>query len=135
MTTTWAPWSSAHSTSCSRALRVLEADVRRRVDAILVVERPVVVHPLVERVEDVVQRRGIVQERLFDADAERREHEATLQPLLVHQLEACLRLAVRGIDRLELAERVADGVAGALAAEVLVEHSRAWPPDRTSGSG
>ena len=33
-------------------------------------------------------------------------------------------LAVRGVDRLELAERVADVVAGLLAAEVVVEAAR-----------
>ena len=82
-----------------------------------------------------MQRVGIVQQRLFHADAERREQEAALEPLRVHQLDARLGLAVRGADRLELAERVADVVAGGLAAEVLVERSRAGRPDRTCGFG
>ena len=81
ITTTRAPDSSAYSTSASARAGILQADVRRREDPLAVVERPVVVHPLVERVEHRVQRVGIVQQRLFDADAERREQEATREVL------------------------------------------------------
>ena len=71
--------------------RVLQADVRRREDPLAVVERPVVVHPLVERVEHRVQRVGIVEQRLLHADAERREQEAAGEALRVHELDARAR--------------------------------------------
>ena len=73
-------------------------------------------------------RLDVVDERLLHADAEGREQEAAFEPLPVHHLDARLRMPVRRADRLELAERGADVVAGALAAEVLVEASR--PRDR-----
>ena len=71
-----------------------------------------------------MQRVGIVQQRLFHADAERREQERAREALLVHQRDARVGMTVRGIDRLERAERLADVVAGDLAAEVLVEAAR-----------
>ena len=46
-----------------------------------------------------------------------------------------LGIAVRGIDRLERAERLADVVARDLAAEVVVEAARPRDRDRTWGSG
>ena len=68
-----------------------------------------------------MQRVGVVQQRFFDAHAERREQEASLHPLRVHERDARGRIAVRGVDRFQLPERGADVVAGPLAAEVLVE--------------
>jgi hypothetical protein len=100
-----------------------QRDVRRREDPIAVVERPVVVHPLVERVEHGMRRGRVVQQRLFDADTQRREQEAAFHPLRVHQREARDRIAVRVADRLELAECGADVVTGALAAEIVVERA------------
>ena len=49
-------------------------------------------------------------------------------PCVSISFDARLGLAVRGVDRLELAERGADVVAGLLAAEVVVE--AAGPRDR-----
>ncbi len=78
-----------------------------------------------------MQRVGIVQQRLLDADAERGEQEARLDALRVHQLRPGFGLAVRGVDRLELAERGTDVVAGLLASEVVVEAARSG--DRVEG--
>ena len=116
-------------------LRVGEREIRRGVEPLLVVERPVVVHPLVERVERDVRGIGIVHERLLHADAERREEEGRLDVLLVELRDTRRGIAIAGIDRFEITEHGADVVAGALAAEVLVEPRPAAPRDRTTGSG
>ena len=120
---TRAPCPSAQSSSAIGAVRIEERDVRRGEDAVRVVELPVVEHPRVEGVERRVRGLGIVDERLLHADAERGEQEAAFDPLLVHQRDPRRGLAVRRVDRLELAERGANVVAGALAAEVLVERA------------
>jgi non-ribosomal peptide synthetase component F len=76
-----------------------------------------------------VHRLGVALERLLHADAERREVERLLDPLLRHHLEPRVAVAVLAADRLELTERLADRVAlRVVAAVVLVE--AAGPRDR-----
>jgi hypothetical protein len=72
-------------------------------------------------VEDAVGCFDVAEERFFHADAERGEEEAAGHALLVHEGDAGVAVAVGGADGLERAERAADVVGGAAAAEVLVE--------------
>ena len=103
---------------------VEQRDVGRREDAPLVVDAPVLGGPAVERPEHGVREIGVVLHRLLHADGKRREHEAGLHVLGVHDLHAGRGVAVAGVDRLQLAERRSDVVAAALAPEVVVEHAR-----------
>src|SRR5262245_33647388 len=91
----------------------------------MVGEAPVFEQPAVERAERRAQRLRITLERFLHPHAERREHEHPLEALGVHQCDARVAVAVRGVDRLELAEDLADALAlGVAAAEVLIEATR-----------
>ena len=102
-------------------LGIDQAEIRRGEDPALVIETPVVEHPSVERVEDAAGRFGIAEQRLLHPDTQRGEHEATLDVLAIHELEARTGLSVGGTDRIELAERSADVGGRRLPAEVCVE--------------
>ena len=64
-----------------------QGDDRRREDPSLVVERPVLVHPLVEGVDDGVGGLGVVAEALLDQAGQRRPQEDAVDALLVHELQ------------------------------------------------
>ena len=114
-----------------RPIGVGEGHIARGDDAVLVSETPVVVEPFVEAVEGGERRVEIALERRLHADAERREHEARLQPLLIHHRDACVAVAILGGDRHQLAERLPHVGLGDLAAEVVVE--TAGPGDGVEG--
>src|SRR3546814_8557481 len=69
-----------------------QRDHRRGVDAALVVEAPGLVDPLVEGVDDGVDRVGLVAQALLEEAGQRREHERPVDAELVHQLDARRRL-------------------------------------------
>ena len=98
-----------------------EGDDRRGEDAVLVVERPRLVHPLVEGVDHRVDELRVVAHPLLEQAGERREHEGPVDAELVHQLDAGRGLAEGGdaLHRLtdDLAIRLALRVADA---EVLL---------------
>ncbi len=89
-----------------------EGDDRRGEDPVLVVERPGLVHPLVQRVDHDVERVDVVAQALLHEAGQRRPHERPVEAELVHQLEAGARLAERG--------RRLDGPAHDLAAALAV---------------
>ena len=71
-------------------------------DPALVVERPVLVHPLVQRVHDDVRGDRVVGQALLEQAGQRRPHEGTVEPELVHEGEARLGRE----ERLGRADRV-----------------------------
>ena len=56
-------------------------------DPVLVVEGPLLVHPLVERVHHHVGGLGIAREALLEDAGQGRPHDGAVDPLLVHQIE------------------------------------------------
>ena len=102
-----------------------QGDHRRGEDAVLVVERPRLVDPLVQRVDDGVDQLGVVAHPLLDQAGERREHQRAVDALLVHQLDAGAGLA----ERRDRPHRLAEDLAAALAlgvadAEVVLLRAR-----------
>ena len=119
-----------------RLLHVHQREHGRREDPLAPGEAPVLVEPLVEGVQRGVGQLRVVAQRMLDADAEGRKEQAALDPLLVHQREPRLAVAIGGADRLELAEGRADVESlGILAAEEARPGSRPWRPGRRSDSG
>ncbi len=94
-----------------------EREHRHAVDAVLVREAPVLVEPLVERVEHRVRRFDVVAQHLLDPDRERREHDHAFEALLVHHREPCVAVLVLSAQRLELHQRTRVDALGDLAAE------------------
>ena len=134
--TTRASRASTHSSSATACLHVHQREHGRREDALAPREAPILVEPLVEGVQRRVGQVGVVAQRVLDADAERREQQAALDPLLVHQREPRFAVAVGRADRLELAEGGADVEAlGVVAAEEAVEAAGLRDRDRRSDSG
>ena len=62
-----------------------QRDDRRGEDPVLEVERPLLVHPLVERVDDDVARDRIVGEAFLEQARQRRPHHRPVNALVVHQ--------------------------------------------------
>ena len=62
-------------------------------------------------------------QRLFDAATERREEQRSLEPLLIHDRDSRVAVAVLGAERLDLHERAGVDALGDLAAEQRVEAS------------
>jgi hypothetical protein len=93
-----------------------QRDHRRGEDAVLVVEAPHLVQPLVEGVDDDVDRERVVGEPLLDEAGQRREHQRPVEAQLVHLLQPRRGLEERrdGLHRLTeefalaLAVRVAE---------------------------
>ena len=111
-----------HSTKLGgRRRRFEERDVRHGEDPALVAVAPVVLEPAVERLEHLGARLGVVLERILDADAERREQQRPVEPLVVHHLQPGVAIAVLGPDRFELAERVDDALPARVAAVPVVQ--------------
>jgi len=94
-------------------------------EAVAIREAPVLLEPAVEGGECRGGRVGIVLERLFDADAERREEQRRSDALAVHHREPRVAIPVLRADRLELAERIAHLQAIGVAAIPAVERARA----------
>ena len=98
-------------------------------DAVLVIERPVLVHPLVEGVDDGVGEDHIVGGAFLDEAGERRVHHAAVNAQLVHQLEAGRRRLVGGDDIHCLADELAEVQAiGVVAEEVVLGAARPGHP-------
>ena len=74
-----------------------EADDRRGVDGVGVDVGPVLVHPLVERVDDGARRVGVVGHALLERARERRPQQRAVDAHLLHELEARLRVE-EGVD-------------------------------------
>ena len=106
-----APRSSTHSSSSMAWSTMRQGDDRRREDPVLVVEGPVLVHPLVEGVDHGVGGVGVVAQALLEQAGQRRPHERPVDAELVHQLEPGLGLAERG----ERADRLAHDLPAGLA--------------------
>ena len=107
-----------------RAVDDRQGDHRRGEDAVLVVERPLLVHPLVERVDDVVGHLRVVLHPLFDQAGQGREHQRVVDAEFVHHLQSRGRLTERR-DRLHrLAENLAVGLALRAVAEVILLRTR-----------
>ena len=70
-----------------------QGDHRHREDPVLVVEGPVLVHPLVQGVDDHMGEVGVVLHSLLDQAGQRGEHGGALDALLVEELEPGRRLA------------------------------------------
>ncbi len=103
-----------------------QADHRGGEDPVLVIERPHLVQPLVERVHDHVDELRVVPHALLEKAGQRREHQRPLDQQLIHELQARGRLAEGGDGAHRLAEdlpaRFALGVARG---EVLLHRTRA----------
>ena len=76
---------------------VRERDDRRRVDGVGVDERPVLVHPLVQRVDDGDGHVGVVGHAFFEHARERRPQQRAVDAHLLHELEPGLRVE-EGVD-------------------------------------
>ena len=92
-----------------------EVDHRRREDPVFVVEGPVLVHPLVQRMDDGMDGFGIAPQALLEQAGQCRPHERPIDAQLVHQLDPGLggHEAGQGPDGLahDLPARLALGVA------------------------
>ena len=64
-----------------------QRDDRRGEDAVLVVEPPHLVEPLVQRVDDDVDGDRVVAQPLLDEAGQRREHQRAVDSEFVHQLQ------------------------------------------------
>jgi hypothetical protein len=107
-----------------RAVDDRQGDHRGGEDAVLIIERPLFVHPLVERVDDVVSHRRVVLHALFDQAGQRREHQRVVDAEFVHHLEPRARFAEGG-DRLHrLTQDLAVGLALRAVAEVVLLGTR-----------
>ena len=104
----------------ARAAEVLERDHRRGVHRVLVLERPVLEHPFVQRVERDRDRVRILGHRLLDDAAERRPHQRAADAELLHELVA----------RLDVVERVEPGDRAPLQRVVVLTTGRCDPRER-----
>jgi hypothetical protein len=108
-----------------------QRDHRGGKDAVLVVERPRFVHPLVERMDDVVRHLRVVLHPLFDQAGQRGEHQRVVDAELVHDLQPRAGLAERR-DRLHrLTHHLAVTLAATAVPEVLLLSAR--PRDHVEG--
>ena len=82
-----APRSTTHSSSSIASSTIGRVITGVGEDAVLEVERPLLVHPLVERVDDDVGRLGVVGEALLEQAGQGRPHDRPVDAELVHQLE------------------------------------------------
>ena len=104
-----------------RPLDVHQAQVQGGEQALLVGEAPVVVQPAVERPERGGDGPDVVLQAGLHAHAQSGEHEASAQPLGVHEGQPLVAVAVGGADGVELAEGLAHVAGRGLGPEVLVE--------------
>ena len=107
-----------------RAVDDGQGDHRGGEDAVLVVERPLLVHPLVERVDDVVGHLRVVLHALLDQAGQRREHQRVVDAELVHDLQPRARLAEGGDGLHRLAQDLAVALALRAVAEVVLLGAR-----------
>src|SRR4051794_1432117 len=84
-----------------RPFQIAQRHHRRGVDRVLVVKAPVLVDPLVERLIVVVQRIGVVEERLGKQGPAARIHDRLLDLLLLQLLQARVLVEVLRLHRLE----------------------------------
>ena len=102
-----------------------QGDHRGGEDAVLVVEAPHLVEPLVERVDDDVNRDRIVAQPLLDQAGQRREHQRAVDAQLVHELKARSGLEERRDGPHRLTEEFALALAvGVAELEVLLPGAR-----------
>ena len=108
-----------------RLLDDRQRDHRSGEDAVLVVESPHLVEPLVERVDDDVDGDRIVGETLLDEAGQRREHQRAVDAELVHHLEARSGLEEGRDGAHRLAEQFALALAvGVAELEVFLPRAR-----------
>ena len=125
MSTVLAPRSTTHSSSSIAFSTIGRRDDRRGEDPVLVVERPLLVDPLVERVDHGVGQLGVVPQALLEQAGQRREHQGPVDAQLVHQLEAGAGLAERGDGPHRLADQLPVRLAlGVAVPEVLLLGAR-----------
>jgi hypothetical protein len=128
ISTTRAPRPSSRSNSAMPFVQHARGHDGRREDPALVVIRPLVVQPLVERAQRHHREGRVVLQPLLDQARQRRDHDGRMDALLVEQRQPRGGLA-EGRDRAyrlpgQLPQRLSLGVVARV--EVLV---RAWPRD------
>ncbi len=102
-----------------------QGDHRCGEDAVLVVEGPLLEHPLVEGVDGGVGQIDVVAHPLLEQAGQRREHECPVDSELVHDLDARRRLTERRNAPHRLADDLAVGLAlGIPVPEVLLLGAR-----------
>ena len=107
-----------------RALDDRQRDHRGGEDAVVVVERPCLVHPFVERVDDVVGHLRVVLHALLDQAGQGGEHQGVVDAELVHDLQPRARFAEGGDGLHRLAQDLAVGLALRAVAEVVLLGAR-----------
>ena len=101
-----------------------QVDDRSGEDAVLVVELPGFVHPLVQRVDDVEDEVGIVLQSLLHQAGQRREHQRVVQAERVEDLEAGRGVTERRDGLHRLAHHLAEALAAATVPEVILLGTR-----------
>src|SRR5882757_7843439 len=102
-----------------------QGDDRSCEDAVLVVEPPHLVEPLVQGVHDDVDRDRVVAQPLLDQAGQSREHQRAVQAELVHQLQTGSGLKERRNRPHRFAEQLAAALAVGIAVlEVLLPRAR-----------
>ena len=115
-----------------RLLDDRQGDDRGGEDAVLVVEAPDLVEPLVQRMDQDVDGDRVVAQPLLEQAGQRREHQRAVQAQLVHLLQARAGLEERRDRAHRLTEQLALGLAVRVAElEVLLPGAR--PGDDLEG--
>jgi hypothetical protein len=103
-----------------RAIDDGQRDHRGRKDAVVIVELPCLIHPLVKSVDHVVDQVGVILHPLLDQAGQRWEHQRVIQAEFVHHLQPGSGIT-EGWDGLHwLTDHLAVGLAATAGAEVFL---------------
>ncbi len=123
----------ATRTALDRPLQLLDrllddrqGDDRGGENAVLIVEAPDLIEPLIQRMDQDVDGDRVVAQPLLEQAGQRREHQGAVQAQLVHLLQAWARLEKRRDRAHRLTEQLALALAVRVAElEVLLPGARA----------